>query len=171
MNTYAALNTKAPPFPSVERVTENKLTPSLELPSAHNVAKLTSAKQNPVATKYIHIATNTSELGRNPLGPVISGSANTPAPTVVPAINAAFPKTDPDSCAYPSFSFTFDHKRVVTSVFCNLEVLLFSIVVVDVSFLSSVSFFEEEEEEEKEEEEGEARSPILLVLLLKDDEN
>jgi hypothetical protein len=169
MNTYAALNTKAPPFPSVERVTENKLTPSLELPSAHNVAKLTSAKQNPVATKYIHIATNTSELGRNPLGPVISGSANTPVPTVVPAINAAFPKTDPDSCAYPSFSFTFDHKRVMTSVCCNLEVLLFSIVVVVVSFLSSVSFFEEEEEEE--EEEGEARRPILLLLLLNDDEN
>jgi hypothetical protein len=170
MNTYAALNTKAPPFPSVERVTENKLTPSLELPSAHNVAKLTSAKQNPVATKYIHIATNTSELGRNPLGPVISGSANTPAPTVVPAINAAFPKTDPDSCAYPSLSFTFDQSRVLTSVCCNLEVLLFSIVVVAVSFLSSVSFFEEEEEEE--EEGGEARRPILLVLLLlNDDEN
>jgi len=170
MNTYAALNTKAPPFPSVERVTENKLTPSLELPSAHNVAKLTSAKQNPVATKYIHIATNTSELGRNPLGPVISGRANTPAPTVVPAINAAFPKTDPDSCAYPSLvSFTFDHNRVLTSV-CNLEVLLFSIVVV-VSFLSSVSFFEEDEEEEEEEGEARRKSLLLLLLLNDDDEN
>ena len=105
IKTYAMENTTAPASPSVERVTENKLTSSLLFPSAHNVAKFTSVRQNPVAMKYNHMATKTSELGTNPLGPVISGNASTPVPTVVPAIRAALPKTDPDSSScVPTFA-------------------------------------------------------------------
>ena len=63
--------------------------------STHAVFKSTSAINKPVAAINNQPPINSVAVGARPAASVFAGSASIPAPTVVPATNAALPMTVP----------------------------------------------------------------------------
>ena len=63
--------------------------------STHAVFRSTSAINKPVAAMTTHPPTSNVAVGASPAASVFAGSASIPAPTVVPATNAALPSTVP----------------------------------------------------------------------------
>ena len=63
--------------------------------STHAVFRSTSAINKPVAAINAQPQTSNVAVGARPAASVFAGSASMPAPTVVPATNAALPSTVP----------------------------------------------------------------------------
>ena len=79
--------------------------------STHAVFKSTSAINKPVAAINNQPPINSVAVGASPAASVFAGKARMPAPTVVPATNAALPMTVPGaSSASAAASFGLEYR-------------------------------------------------------------